>query len=155
MWPAHSKAFGDDLVLLPMPKWGSKRATGMRGWCWGIAKTSKQPQNVAKWLENFMSTKAVGDWSTAMGGVPGVKSAAPNVELYKDGGLLNLCIQRLSKGIGVPRPPHPAHPSITAAFAKAIADMVDGVDVRKALDAAAARVDRDIEDNKGYPPLGK
>jgi multiple sugar transport system substrate-binding protein len=155
MWPAHSKAFGDDLVLLPMPKWGAKHATGMGGWCWGISKTSKQAANTGKLLEYFMSTKVVGDLSTAMGGVPGVKSAQPNVELYKDGGPLNLYIQQLAKGSGVPRPPHPAYPTITAAFAESIADIVDGADVQKALDKAAARIDQDIKDNKGYPPFGK
>lgn len=155
MWPAHSKAFGDDLVLLPMPKWGAKHATGMGGWCWGITKTSKQAANTGKLLEYFMSAKVVADMATAMGGVPGVKSAQQNVELYKDGGPLNLYIQQLTKGSGVPRPPHPAYPTITAAFAESIADIVDGADVQKALDKAAARIDQDIKDNKGYPPFGK
>jgi multiple sugar transport system substrate-binding protein len=155
MYPAHSKAFGDDLVLLPMPKWGTKHATGMGGWCWGITKNSKQPENTAKVLEYFLSTKVVADLSTAMGAVPGTKSAQPEVALYKEGGPLNLYIQQLAKGSGVPRPPHPAYPTITAAFAKAIADIVDGVDVQKALDTAAARIDQDIKDNKGYPPFGK
>ncbi|WP_181702655.1 ABC transporter substrate-binding protein [Chthonobacter albigriseus] len=154
MWPAHSKALGNDLVLLPMPKWGDKHVTGMGSWCWGITKTSKQPENVAKLLEFFMSTENVAALSNAMGGVPGVKSAAPSVDLYKDGGPLNLYIQQLNGGLGVPRPAHPAYPTITAAFAKAVADVVDGVDPKAALDEAAKRIDQDIEDNSGYPPFG-
>jgi multiple sugar transport system substrate-binding protein len=155
MWPAHSKALGDDLVLLPMPNWGGKHVTGNGGWCWGITKTSKQPENTAKLLEFFMSTKNVGDMMNAMGGVPGVKSAAANVDLYKEGGPLNLYLQQLNKGLGYPRPAHPAYPTITAAFAKAVADIVDGKDVKASLDEAAKKIDTDIADNGGYPPFGQ
>ena len=90
-----------------------------------------------------------------MGGGPGVKSAAANVELYKEGGPLNLYLQQLGGGIGYPRPAHPAYPTITAAFAKSVADIVDGKDVQASLDEAAKKIDQDIEDNKGYPPFGK
>ena len=102
-----------------------------------------------------MNTKNVGDFSTAMGGVPAVKSAAANVALYKDGGPLNLYLQQLNAGEGYPRPAHPAYPTITAAFAKAVADIIDGKDVKASLDAAAKKIDQDIADNKGYPPFGK
>lgn len=154
MWPAHSKAFGDDLVLLPMPKFGSKAATGNGGWAWSISSTSKQKEATGKLLEFMLSTDNVAELSTAMGGVPGVKSAAPKVDLYKPGGPLALYIDQLAK-VSVPRPSHPAYPTITAAFAKAVADVLDGGDVKKALDAAAKKVDQDIADNKGYKPFGK
>lgn len=155
MWPAHSKALGDDLVLLPMPNWGGKHVTGNGSWCWGITKSSKQPENTAKLLEFFMSTKNVADMGNAMGGVPGTKSAAPGVDLYKDGGPLNLYLQQLNAGMGYPRPAHPAYPTITASFAKAVADIIDGKDVKASLDEAAKKIDQDIEDNGGYPPFGK
>ncbi len=154
MWPAQSKALGDDLVLLPMPNWGGKHVTGNGGWCWGITKSSKQPENTAKLLEFFLSTKNVADLMNAMGGVPGRKSAAPLVELYKEGGPLNLYLQQLNAGLGYPRPAHPAYPTITASFAKAVADIIDGKDVKASLDAAAKKIDTDISDNGGYPPFG-
>jgi multiple sugar transport system substrate-binding protein len=154
MWPAHSKALGDDLVLLPMPNWGGTPATGNGGWCWGISKTTAQPENTAKLLEFFMSSKNVADMMNAMGGVPAVKSAAANVDLYKEGGPLNLYLQQLNAGIGVSRPAHPAYPTITAAFAKSVADIVDGKDVKASLDEAAKKIDQDIDDNGGYPPFG-
>ncbi|MEY4909328.1 MAG: hypothetical protein RL260_3046 [Pseudomonadota bacterium] len=154
MWPAHSKAFGDDLVLLPMPKFGAKAVTGNGGWAWSINSKSKQQAATGKLLEFMLATDNVAELATAMGGVPGVKSAAPKVELYKAGGPLSLYIDQLAK-VSVARPAHPAYPTITAAFAKAVADAVDGGDVKKALDTAAKKVDQDIEDNKGYKPFGK
>lgn len=155
MWPAHSKELGDDLVLITMPNWGGKHVTGNGGWCWGITKTSAQPENTAKLLEFFLSTKNVGDLMQAMGGVPGRKSAAQNVDLYKDGGPLSLYLAQLNAGQGFPRPAHPAYPTITASFAKAVADIIDGKDVKASLDEAAKKIDQDIEDNSGYPPFGK
>jgi multiple sugar transport system substrate-binding protein len=77
------------------------------------------------------------------------------VDLYKDGGPLNLYIQQLNAGVGYPRPAHPAYPTITASFAKAVADIIDGKDVKGALDEAAKKIDQDIADNSGYPPFGK
>ncbi len=155
MWPAHSKELGDDLVLLPMPNWGGKHVTGNGGWCWGITKTSKQPEAAAKLLEFFLSTKNVAELMSSMGAVPGRKSAAASVDLYKEGGALNLYLQQLNSGMGYPRPAHPAYPAITGAFAKAVADIIDGKDVKASLDEAAKKIDQDISDNNGYPPFGK
>lgn len=155
MWPAHHKELGDDLVLLPMPNWGGKHVTGNGGWSWGITKTSKQPESTAKLLEFFLSTKNVAELQTSMGAVPGRKSAAASVDLYKEGGALNLYLQQLNAGLGYPRPAHPAYPTITGAFAKAVADIIDGKDVKASLDEAAKKIDQDITDNSGYPPFGK
>jgi multiple sugar transport system substrate-binding protein len=43
---------------------------------------------------------------------------------------------------------------ITASFAQAVADIVDGKDVKAALGKAAADIDQNISDNSGYPPFG-
>jgi multiple sugar transport system substrate-binding protein len=155
MWPAHSKELGEDLVLLPMPNWGGKHVTGNGGWCWGITKTSKQAANTGKLLDFMLSTKNVGDLMQSMGGVPGRKSAAASVDLYKEGGPLSLYLAQLNAGMGYPRPAHPAYPTITGAFAKAVADIIDGKDVKASLDEAAKKIDTDISDNGGYPPFGK
>jgi multiple sugar transport system substrate-binding protein len=101
------------------------------------------------------STKNVADLMQAMGGVPGRKSSAPMVDLYKEGGPLSLYLAQLNAGVGYPRPAHPAYPTITASFAKAVADIIDGKDVKASLDEAAKKIDQDISDNKGYPPFGK
>ena len=50
------------------------------------------------------------------------------------------------------RPAHPAYPTISGAFAKAVADVVDGVDPKAALDKAAKKVDEDISDNRATSP---
>jgi multiple sugar transport system substrate-binding protein len=41
---------------------------------------------------------------------------------------------------------------VTSVFQQAFDDIANGADVRDVLDTAAREVDRDIEDNEGYPP---
>ncbi len=155
MWPAHSKALGDDLVLIPMPKWGDKQVTGNGGWCWGVTAKAKDPAMVGKLVEFLLSDKILGPFMESQGGPPGTKSITAASKLYGQGGKLQVYADQLSKGIGFPRPVHPAYPIITAAFAAAVADIVDGKDVKASLSKAAADIDQNIADNKGYPPFGK
>jgi multiple sugar transport system substrate-binding protein len=153
MWAAHSKAFASDLVLLPMPRFGKQAVTGSGGWAWSINSKSKHKPIAGKLLDFLLSTDQVAEFSNAMGGVPGVKSAANKVTNFKAGGPLALYIEQLNK-ISVARPAHPAYPTITAAFSKAVAEVVAGGDVKAALDKAAKKIDTDIADNKGYAPFG-
>ena len=155
MWAAHSKALGDDLVLLPMPKWGDKQLTGNGGWCWGVTKKAKDPKAVGELIAYLLSDPVLGPFMESQGGPPGTKSVTAASKLYGPGGKLQVYADQLSKGIGFPRPVHPAYPIITAAFAAAVADIVDGKDVKASLSKAAADIDQNIADNKGYPPFGK
>ena len=154
MWPAHSKALGDELVLIPMPKWGDKQLTGNGGWCWGVTKSAKDPKAVGELIAYLMSDPVLGPFMESQGGPPGTKTVTAASKLYGPGGKLQVYADQLSKGIGYPRPVHPAYPIITAAFATAVADIVDGKDVKASLSKAAADIDQNIADNSGYPPFG-
>lgn len=152
MYASHRDALKDDLLLLPIPKFGAKAATGMGSWCWGIPKTAKDPKKAAKLLEFLMSDEAVKATVDAIGGVPGTKSVAASAPLFAKGGALSLYVEQLNT-IAVSRPAHPGYPAITGAFAEAVSEVVSGADPKAALTKAAAAIDRDIEDNQGYPPF--
>lgn len=153
MWTPHHEGLGDDLVLLPMPKFGDKHVTGMGSWCWGITSTSKNPKATGQLLEFLLTDEWILAMANRNGAVPGTNTAIAKSKLYGEGGDLSLFVDQLNS-IAVPRPVHPAYPTITAAFAQAVADIIDGADVAGALSTAAAEVDQDIEDNQGYPPFG-
>ena len=153
MWPAHSKALGDDLVLIPMPKWGDKQLTGNGGWCWGVTKKAKDAKAVGELIAYLLSDPVLGPFMESQGGPPGTKSVTAASKLYGPGGKLQVYADQLSHGIGFPRPVHPAYPVITAAFAAAVADIVDGKDVKASLGKAASDIDQNIADNSGYPPF--
>ncbi|MBX2878317.1 MAG: sugar ABC transporter substrate-binding protein [Granulosicoccus sp.] len=154
MWGAHSKAFGDDLVLLPMPNFGGTHVTGNGSWTWGVTKSSKDAKHAAKLLEFLLADERLAVWE-GNGAPPSTLSAMANSPKFGKGGALNMYTQQLSSGIAVPRPAHPAYPVITASFAQAVADIADGADVAEALTKAAQAIDEDIEDNEGYPPFGQ
>jgi multiple sugar transport system substrate-binding protein len=152
MWTPHHEGLGDDLVLLPMPKFGEKQATGMGSWCWGVTSSSTHKEATGKLLEFLLTDDEILPLTNRNGAVPGTKTSVAKSDLYKEGGALRLFVDQLNT-IAVPRPAHPAYPTITSAFAQVVADVIDGADPAASLKEAAATIDQDIDDNQGYPPF--
>lgn len=92
--------------------------------------------------------------ASSNGAVPATRTAIERSPLYSSAGPLGLFTRQLLGGFSVPRPQTPAYPVITSAFQQAFNDIRNGGDVKAALDKAAAIIDQDIDDNKGYPPAG-
>jgi multiple sugar transport system substrate-binding protein len=151
MWGPHSEGLGDDLVLIPMPKFGEKAVTGMGSWNWGLTSACPNPDAAWKVLEYLVSPDEILRMTNANGAVPARKSAAAKSELYAEGGALNLFVQQLEGGVALPRPVTPAYPVITQSFAEATQNIISGADVKEELDKAVEKIDQDIEDNQGYP----
>ena len=151
MWGPHSNGLGDDLVLLPMPKFGKKAVTGMGSWNWGLTSSCPSPDAAWKFMDYILSPDEILHMTNANGAVPSRKSAIMKSELYSEGGPLNLLVQQLEGGLAVPRPATPAYPVITQAFAEAVQNIIAGADVKAELDNAVKKIDQDIEDNQGYP----
>jgi multiple sugar transport system substrate-binding protein len=151
MWGPHSEGLGDDLVLLPMPKFGERIVTGMGSWNWGLTSSCPNPDAAWKVLEYLISPDEILRMTDANGAVPARKSAAAKSELYAEGGPLNLFVQQLEGGCCVTRPVTPAYPVITQSFAEATQNIISGADVKAELDKAVKKIDQDIEDNQGYP----
>ena len=154
MWPPHREGLGDDLILLPVPIFGDRAVTGMGSWAWTIPSTTEHPEAAARFLEHLLSIDVVLGFSDAGGAVPSRKAAIALSELYAPGGPLHLFVEQLHT-IAVPRPAHPAYPTITTAFAEAVRDIIAGADVAEELAAAAARIDEYIRDHAGFPPFGE
>lgn len=151
VWQTYHKALGDDLVLLPMPKFGTKVVTGLGSWTWGITSNCKHPQQAWEVLSHLLSRKAILTITGSNGAVPSRRSTKSQSDLYGQGGPLQLFSQQLEHGLGIARPQTPAYPVITAAFAKAVQNIINGADVQTELNKAAKAIDQDIEDNRGYP----
>ncbi len=144
------EGLGEDLVLLPMPKFGPVHAAGMGSWNTGITSQCQYPNAAWKFVEYIHSTEAVADIAGFSGGPPARKSAIAESERYGPGGIMNIYAQQLDS-IAVPRPQTPAYPVITSAFAEAVGNIIAGEDVQTQLDQAVQIIDQDIEDNAGYP----
>jgi len=155
MWGAHKDALGDYLVLIPMPKFGRQHVTGMGSWNFGISKMALNPEGAAAFLTFLMSDEEILAMVNANGAVPATftalkksdKFASPESPLYLYADQLN--------NIAMNRPFHPAYPTITQAFATAVANVFKGADPARELRRAAQAVDEDIEDSNGYAPFIK
>ena len=147
----YRKALGNDLVLIPMPRFGDKPVTGAGSWNFGISSDCKNPQAAAKVLEHLMSQAEIERVTALNGAVPGTRTALVKSKNYSEGGPLRLYVDQILKGVALVRPQTPAYPAITTAFAEAVNNIVNGRDVKKELDRAVKKIDQTIEDNKGYP----
>jgi multiple sugar transport system substrate-binding protein len=124
----------------------------MGSWCWGITRNCGDAGAAAKFLEFLMSDSEVLAMVGANGAVPGTRTAAEKTELYRFGGDLHLFVDQLD-ACAVPRARTPAYPVITSAFQEAMADILNGTTVEKALNRAVRIIDENIEQNERYPEL--
>ena len=146
----YAEALGDDLVLVPMPKFGDKAVTGMGSWNWGITSGCAAPDGAWALLDFMMSPEQMVVMTDANGAVPSRISVLDADDRYAMGGPLHIYVEQLQGGVAVPRPQTPAYPVITAEFAKAVDEISKGGDVQTALDGAVDAIDANIEENGGY-----
>ncbi|MFP4011769.1 MAG: extracellular solute-binding protein [Spirochaetaceae bacterium] len=149
-YPRYSETFGDDLAVVPLPDFGEGARSGQGSWQWAINAESDAD---AAWafIEYTLQPEQVRRMSEANGAIPARSSVAEDDERFGPGGELELFRIQLEEDYTVPRPPHPAYPTISSAFNEAVHDIIDGEDVQEALDEAAEQIDQDIEDNQDYP----
>ncbi len=150
-YPRYHQALGDDLLLLPLPNFGHGSRTSMGSWAWGVTRRCKYPEAAIKFIEFLLQPKQIEAMVAANGAVPSRKSVVEENALYKTGGPLHLYVEQLTQS-AVPRPITPAYPVITSAFQSAILNIMEGGDVKIALNRAVQVIDQDIRDNDGYPP---
>jgi multiple sugar transport system substrate-binding protein len=151
----YHTSLGEDLLLLPLPDFGTGSKTGLGSWCWSITANSQSPEAAATFLEFLLTTEEVLAMANANSAVPATRSAIAASPLYHRDGPLHLFFDQLNKGYGVPRPRTPAYPIITAEFQKIVDRIRSGSDVQSVLDSAVEVIDREIRDNQGYPRQGK
>lgn len=160
MYPAYSKALGDDLVALPLPDFGNGPKTGQGSWAWGIGADTKNAKAAGAFLDTLLDDTNVAAMTTANGAVPATKTALAKSELYQQGGPLQLFADQLAKPCGdtgitkscvaVTRPVTAGYPVVTAKFSEALNSIYGGADPKSALEKAARAIDQDFSDNAGY-----
>ena len=153
MFVDYKKVYGDDLVILPLPNFGTGSKTGMGSWQWGITSNAKSVDAAWAFVNYLLQDKQIIQYTNANGAVPATKSAIAQSPQFAQGSPEYIYVVQL-QSIAVPRPQTPAYPTITQAFTKAIDDIVHGGDVKTALDNAVRTIDKDIKSNDGYPIKG-
>jgi multiple sugar transport system substrate-binding protein len=151
----YHEAFGDDLVVVPLPDFGQGSRTGQGSWVWGVTSHAVTPARAVQMIEYLLQPAEILAMTRANGAVPATRTAIAGSTLYQQGGPLHLFVEQLSQGYAIPRPQTPAYPVISASFRQAFADIRHGMAVQQALDRAVAAIDQDIRDNNGYQPISQ
>ncbi len=144
-----TKAYGDDLAIMPVPDFGHGPVIGGGSWHWGISKACPNKEGAAQWLSFLITPEEIAAMSNATSLIPNTQAAADMTENYKVGGKWRVFYE-YSKAFAKMRPETPAYPVITSSFEKAMNDILDGSDVQESLDKAVDAIDRNISDNNGY-----
>jgi multiple sugar transport system substrate-binding protein len=151
----YSERYPDDLVLIPLPDFGRGTKTGQGSWNWGITTKCENPMAAMKFLHFLLEDDNILMMTKENAAIPATHSAVEKSSLHQEGGPLALYVEQLTGGYAVPRPRSPAYPVITSVFQKAFDNIRNGADVEISLDKAVTDINRDIEDNRGYPPVGE
>ncbi len=154
MWRAHSEALGDDLVMIPAPKFGNRPYSPNGGWGWAVPSSATNNDEISDFLNFALSKEQVAEWSNTTGYIPARADSMELTPIFAEGGVAHVMALQ-AKEIAVVRPVHPAYPVITSEFGKALKNIFEGADAKQALNRAARAIDDDIDDNMGYPPFDK
>jgi multiple sugar transport system substrate-binding protein len=144
MYVPYTDALGDDLVLLPMPKFGEKAVTGMGSWNWGITSACENPEGAAAFINFIMQPENVITMTDANGAIPALVSVLEQDERYQEGGVMYIYYQQLTQGVALARPATAAYPSIQTAMSDIIFAVAAGEDVQSTLDAGVDIIDAGI-----------
>lgn len=141
--------YGDDMLFLPAPDFGTGPKIGAASWQLAVSSTSENPDGARAFIEFAIQDEYLAAFSDGIGLIPATESAAAMTENYAPGGPLEVFFA-YSNEQGVLRPPTPGYVVIALEFEKALADIANGSDVIDSLDSAVDAINADIEANEGY-----
>ncbi|MFN7208986.1 MAG: ABC transporter substrate-binding protein, partial [Aggregatilineales bacterium] len=90
VYPEYLEALGDNLVLIPMPKFGERAVTGMGSWNWGITSNCNVKDGAWDLLKFLLRAENVKAFADASGAVPALRSVLEADERYAEGGPLHI-----------------------------------------------------------------
>lgn len=147
----YSEAYGDDLVVLPLPDFGEGTRSGQGNWQWGVTDNVEDLDAAWSFIEYVLRPDELLPFAEAAGGLPSRSSVLERSKLYGPDGELHVLAQQLEDELTVARPQTPAYPKITSEFADAFREVSNGGAPEAALDNAVTSIDQFIEDNSGFP----
>jgi multiple sugar transport system substrate-binding protein len=151
IWAANAaiEKFGDDVLFLPAPDFGTGPKIGAGSWQWAVSASCDAPEVADAWINFLLEPERVAAISDAQNVIPGRDDARALTTKFKEGGQFAVFYD-LSAAQAVIRPPTPAYLTIAKIFEKAASDIANGADVQNTLDNATDEINADIENNGGY-----
>ena len=149
LYPAYREAFGDDLAIVPLPDFGRAHVTGMGSWQWGITVNTADGDAAWRFLSSCCRMSRCARCRPRTGD-PGEGQRGRSSKSFGPGGDEHLYLQQLEAA-----PPGRAPRHRLSGHHHRLRDrrreIFAGRPVKPALDAAARRVEKDLEAYQGYP----
>lgn len=142
-YPAYREAWGEDLLLLPLPDWGEGSVSAQGSWQWGVTRRADAGA-AAACLRALLAPAAVLEVCAANSAVPGRRSVLAESPLYAPGGPLRLFAEQLLGGGTRPRPRSAAYPLLTSRFQALVEDLRAGAEPAALLAKSAAAIDAEL-----------
>ena len=159
-YPAYSEALGDDLLVMPLPDFGTGAKAGAGSLTWGIGGGTDNGAAAGAFLDYLLNDDNVAAMTQANGAPPATESALAADALYKEGGPLALFGEQLANAcpseditdtcVAVYRPVTAGYPTVTSQFSSALSAIWGGADPAETLSKAATSIDQNFADNDGY-----
>ncbi|MBE6483735.1 MAG: extracellular solute-binding protein [Actinomycetaceae bacterium] len=146
------EAYGDDLVVAPLPDFGNGSKAGVGSWQTGLSQacTAEQKEGGLAYLKFAMKDEYIAQFSDVTSLIPATDAAAELTTkgYYGEGKPLQIA-QEVSDKYGEVRPVTPAYPVVSSVFEKGLQDIMNGSDVKSTEDQMVVEIDADIE-SAGY-----
>lgn len=124
----HLAHKGEKLGAMPLPGFGTNPSAPCGSWCWGMARTARDPEAAALWLKWVTDSRnGVEPIVRANGAVPARRSAFAAFPEYERPPY-NLFKRQLETNAH-PRPQTPGYAALTRGFAAALRDIAHGAEV--------------------------
>lgn len=159
-YPTYSEALGDDLLVMPLPDFGTGAKAGAGSLTWGIGSGTQDGTAAGAFMDYLLNDESVTAMTQANGAPPATTSAFDADPLYKEGGPLALFGEQLANAcasdditdtcVAVYRPITAGYPTVTSQFSSALSAIWGGADPAKTLGDAATSIDQNFADNDGY-----
>lgn len=154
--PYYDKAVGDDLLVLPLPDFGHGTVVGGGSWHWAVSRTCSNVPAAKAFITFLLSTdemvyiaNGVSPTPHVTGLFPTRREAVAQTPYYAEGGKWRM-IYEFSERFAKLRPETPAYSVISSSYKKAMADILDGMPVKTALDLAVEKIETTIKRHQYY-----
>lgn len=143
------KALGDDVLFAPPPDFGKGPKIGGASWQWGISGSCSNAEGALDYMKFASADKYVAKVAQDTNNIPTTDAAAAMVPGYEAGGT-NDAFRQYAKKYAVMRPETPGYPFIATEFTKVAQDILNGADVKAALDQAVKNIDANQKANNYF-----
>ena len=144
----YKDSLGDDLVVIPMPDFGTGIKTSTSDNNWVISRTCENPGGAIEFLEFLMNAENTAKIAQTEDSIPANWEAIDaSLELYGPGSEFYIYIEQFEQEMAVTLPTTPAQQIIQDEFFDALERILNGEDVSSTLSAAAEIIDQRIDEN--------